>query len=153
MHQSLGLKTISSVIEHSLTPDSRHYLGNGLIKASILLFYRRLVSRTNTKFFHQIIHACLAMVISYTIIITCLLLFSCRPIDAAWMRMNPMYTKTFTCIDVPATARASALINVIFDFIITALPLLFLSQLQIQRKQKLAISALFALGFLSVLPG
>ncbi|KAF2272788.1 uncharacterized protein EI97DRAFT_196094 [Westerdykella ornata] len=69
-------------------------------------------------------------------------IFQCVPRQKIW---NP--TLHGRCIDINKTFIATGVINVIDDFIILIIPLVWTWKLQLRLKQKVGVSAIFATGF------
>lgn len=74
-------------------------------------------------------------------------LASCHPFSARW---DPALFQTH-CIDAPRFWEGTSVPNVVTDAVMLALPLPTVWRLHIDTKQKIALSAVFALGSLSVL--
>ncbi len=119
-------------------------------KVSILLFYRRVLSRTSGKLFHWVNNGSLAFVILYSTILFFQAAFLCRPVQAFWLRYsrNPPYTVSFKCANEGAAMISYATINAVSDFWIAAIPLFFLQRIQMPQRQKWALAGLFGLGFM-----
>ncbi|OQD90411.1 hypothetical protein PENANT_c001G08835 [Penicillium antarcticum] len=76
------------------------------------------------------------------LIFTFIISASCRPVAKQWdMSVEG------TCIDTVSFYYALAGTNLGFDILVIILPLPVLWKLQLQRKQKLVLTAIFALGF------
>jgi hypothetical protein len=86
------------------------------------------------------------LIISNTIIFNLLgflEIFQCMPRKKIWN-----LTIKGRCIDINKTFVATAVIDVIDDFIILIIPLVWAWKLQLRPKQKIGVSAIFATGFL-----
>ena len=70
-------------------------------------------------------------------------IFQCRPRKKIW---NPMMAGT--CININQTFVATGVINVVDDWVILILPLVWTWKLQLRTKQKIGVSLIFATGFL-----
>ncbi|RPA86430.1 hypothetical protein BJ508DRAFT_133751 [Ascobolus immersus RN42] len=115
----------------------------GLIRASILLFYRRLFGPTHPT--HQLlVRILLALLIPATIIFSCLSALMCTPIQAAW---NP-WERAGTCKDMfyQKFVMAMYATSLAFDVIILLLPLRAVWQLQLPNKQKLGVAVMLLCG-------
>ncbi|KAL1649610.1 hypothetical protein SLS58_001667 [Diplodia intermedia] len=126
-----------------------YMLITSLVKISILMFYRRLSEGSVTRSWVWTVRVFIAFVILYGIVFTLMLFVDCRPMHAFWYRMDPAWAATndHTCIDEGADFIASAVISVVTDAAVCILPLLVVRRLQMPRKQKWALGALFAVGF------
>ena len=72
---------------------------------------------------------------------TALIVFECRPVDAAWALGVPG-----NCINMNVALVVMAGFNVLTDFITLGLPLPRLWQLQTSRTRKLQLMGIFLLG-------
>lgn len=70
-------------------------------------------------------------------------IFQCTPRRKIW---NPMMEGT--CININQTFVATGVINVVDDWAILILPLVWTWKLQLRMKQKIGVSLIFATGFL-----
>lgn len=78
---------------------------------------------------------------SFAGIILCI--FPCKPVHRLWDQTLPG-----TCISPMVPGAISAVGNLVSDLIVLALPMLGVRNLQMRRKKKIAVSAVFAMGFL-----
>ncbi|OJD34100.1 uncharacterized protein BKCO1_25000126 [Diplodia corticola] len=126
-----------------------YMLITALVKISILIFYRRLSKGTFTTSWMWTVRIFILFVASLAVSFTILLCVGCRPLDAFWHKMDFIWAlqNNYTCIDEAANFITYAVINVITDAAVCILPLLVVSRLQMPRKQKWAVGALFGIGF------
>jgi hypothetical protein len=119
-------------------------------KISILLFYRRLTDRVSTRF-QWILYGVIAFVACCCIAGFITMLVGCRPIHAYWMQVDPVWlaenTGKFTCYDEAAYIVFIATISMITDFLVCILPMSLFLRLQMYWKRKLALAAIFGVGF------
>ncbi|KAK9413938.1 putative Extracellular membrane protein CFEM domain-containing protein [Seiridium unicorne] len=110
-----------------------------LAKSSLIFFYLRVFpGRT----FRNVSYAVLGFTIVSSLIITFLTGFSCRPVALFWNKD----IKHGTCLDVTALAYANSGFAVAQDFLILALPLSMLPNLQIKLGRKLGVAFMVLLG-------
>ena len=121
-----------------------------LTKVSILLFYLRVLSRTQEKLVRWIIIGTLVFVVVYSMMIFFGYGFNCNPPKAAWMLYVSAWTKThkFKCGSVSKWPMFSVITNCLTDYWITLLPLAFIGRLNLQSRQKKGLLVLFGAGFL-----
>jgi len=112
------------------------------IKISILLLYLRLFGIRRT--FRIIVYVLEALVICWCISILFVSIFQSSPIKYLW---TPDLTNAHH-INFTAYLVGLAVPNVVMDFAILVLPLSIVWQLQISRKRKVALSAIFLVGTL-----
>ncbi len=122
----------------------------GCIKSSMLLFYNRVLAGTSGRAFRYVIFSTLAFVVMYSIACFMVQIFNCSPVDSYWLRYsrNPPYTREYKCLSEEGGMVQYGVINVITDIWITLLPLFFIRRIQMPRRQRWALAALFGLGFL-----
>jgi hypothetical protein len=119
-------------------------------KISILLFYRRLSSGTVSNGFLYSVYAAIAFVAVYYFIFMINLFVGCQPIEAFWLQANPSWQGKYECINEAANLIAAAVISVIQDFLACGMPMVLFWKLRIPFRQKIALAAIFGVGFLSV---
>ncbi len=131
-----------------------YVIGITLIKISVLLFYRRLSVKFSRAF---LIATWIGIIynILYIFAFGLTLLLLCRPLHSYWDAFNPIWAAThhFHCGSEGASLPASSALSVAGDLYSTLLPLILVYYLELPRKQKIALYALFALGFMAVAAG
>jgi hypothetical protein len=124
---------------------------SGLIKVSILLFYRRLGARVVSSTFRWVTWASICSIIAYTIVFLLMLCLGCRPFVAYWERDD--ITKLFSgdfkfhCIDEGALMVSASIISTVQDLITTTLPAFLYWNIRIPIRQKVLLFAIFAIGY------
>jgi hypothetical protein len=127
------------------------------IKLSVLLFYRRLVSRTTSFNYKIAIWSAMAFIVLYTVAFTLELFLACRPFNGFWNRYNLTVLQndpgSVHC-QSPRTAFVSATIagalSVFSDWFSVMLPAVLLLQHNISVQRKLGLMIIFALGYMLV---
>jgi hypothetical protein len=107
---------------------------------SLVLFYLEIF---NLRSFRIIAYTFLAGIVVNSIIIFFLTIFICNPVDSFWDR-----NKKGTCLDLQGIAYANSACAIAQDFTLMFLPLFFLRRLQMQRRRKIAVGIMFAIGAL-----
>jgi hypothetical protein len=123
---------------------------SGLIKISILLFYRRLSSRVVSKRFRWATWITISFIAAYTIALTLAPIFGCDPISAFWDQAN--YNKLisgykYRCFDEGADVFSASVISTVQDLITAILPTFLYWNLRIPVRQKIALFGIFAIGY------
>ncbi|RHZ73302.1 hypothetical protein CDV55_103514 [Aspergillus turcosus] len=134
--------------EENVVPFSRIQYAGGPVyilallgfKVSLLASYLRIGGFVRA--YRMVIMAVIAACVCNQLVFTFVLCFGCRPIAKQWDFSIPG-----TCIDTLASYYALAGTSLAFDCIIIALPLPVLITLQLHRRQKAVLVALFGLGF------
>jgi hypothetical protein len=125
-------------------------VATGLVKISILLFYRRLSSRAVSKTFVWVTWASIAFIVAYSIALTLAPILGCNPISAFWDQVNiikQLQGYEFHCFDEGADVFAASIISCAQDLLTAVLPTFLYWNLQIPIRQKLALFGIFALGY------
>jgi hypothetical protein len=121
-------------------------------KISILLFYRRLAVGSYSKGFLWAVRAGILFNFCYCFGFIFYIAFMCNPPDAYWQQFSTTWDKrNWKCANEQISVPLSGALSVVGDFYATLLPGLLLRSLQMPKKQKLFLYALFATGFLSAL--
>jgi rhodopsin domain-containing protein len=132
--------------------EALYVFSTGLVKVSILLFYRRLVTGTVSISFKWAVRGCIFSVAAYMITFETTLIFGCRPISSYWNEVDPlwrvMHTGTYMCLNEPATLFAANITSILQDFLTFLMPLLLFQKLQLPPRQKFLLGAVFSVGFL-----
>ncbi|KAI4637614.1 uncharacterized protein J4E88_002084 [Alternaria novae-zelandiae] len=129
-----------------------YIVAGGMIKISILLFYRRLDSRSITKSFRIATWLNIVAIAIFSIAFVIVLFTACTPFTAFWYQFD--ITKQLTgyayhCwIDEAADLLSASIISAVQDAIAAFLPTILYWNLHIPRRQKIALGAIFALGYL-----
>ena len=125
-------------------------VSTSLIKISILCFYRRITNGSISKTYVYIVWIFIAFVIAYGISFTLAIVFTCSPVpgfwhlfDITWRMKNEM-----TCHDEGVVIVAVVVISTVQDFVICALPIVLVWNLQISRRQKAALIGIFGMGLM-----
>ncbi|KAF3037464.1 hypothetical protein E8E12_002512 [Didymella heteroderae] len=127
-------------------------LAGGLVKVSILLFFRRLGSRGVSKTFRVITWAAIGIQIASTIAFFVCPFFVCRPISAYWEQSDVVKIiqgVKFNCYDEGAAVVAAGVVSTVQDVITALLPNFIYWKAQIPFRQKAALMGIFAIAYLA----
>lgn len=125
-------------------------VATGLIKISILLFYRRLSARAVSNGFRWVTWICIGFIAAYSIAFTIVPIFGCQPIDAFWNQVDfikRVMGYEYKCFNEGADVFAAAVISAVQDLITAILPTFIYWNLQIPLRQKMALFGIFAIGY------
>jgi hypothetical protein len=124
-----------------------YYVCVAVTKIAILLLYIRIAAGNTLRTLIKIMMA-------FTVLsaLGCVLasIFQCTPIHKAWAVSPNVLGK---CINVSALFYAQAGLDIVQDCIIYVLPMRMLYQIQIPRRQKIALMFVFAIGGFVVVTG
>ncbi|OJD32256.1 uncharacterized protein BKCO1_3900041 [Diplodia corticola] len=119
----------------------------GLIKISILLFYRRIGAVK--PWFRTTINLNIGFIACYTLAFALALPFECTPIAAYWLKADPRWTAAhpdYRCVDEGAKQVIAAALSALQDLTACVLPMALFWDLRISPRSKLALSFVFGLG-------
>jgi len=126
-----------------------YLLSSGLIKLSILLFYRRITQRASSKTFHTIVTVMIAFQAATTTVWFFLTVFSCYPVTTYWTRFDlaspPAHYACHLDGEVPLITMSG--IAIAQDFICASLPFLILRHLKVTKRQRNALFCTFSVAF------
>lgn len=118
------------------------------IKVSVLFFYKRVVRGKISSTYTWIMQAAIGVQVLF--LASCLgtVCTSCRPVRAYWLREDPAWAATheYTCLNGQDALFSMAVISVVQDLVATFLPFHLISQLQLPRRQKIALYVTFMGG-------
>ncbi|KAL6154868.1 hypothetical protein ACJQWK_00888 [Exserohilum turcicum] len=133
-----------------LTIEVLFVVGTGLVKVSILLFFRRLGSRGTSKAFRITTWVAIGFQVASTITFFISPLVGCRPISAYWEQSNVINIalgKKFNCNQEGAAMAAAGVISTVQDVICALLPNFIYWKAKIPFRQKAALMAIFATAY------
>ncbi|KAI9652821.1 MAG: hypothetical protein M1831_006346 [Alyxoria varia] len=123
-------------------------LALGLVKLSVLLFYRRIFCGRTFDICSKLL---IALVSLWALLFTFLHLFQCgTQFHAIW---GPLDERLKLCLDVTPITEAMAITDVVTDGFILILPVPMVLRLQMSRPRKVSIICIFLLGGLAVAAG
>lgn len=117
----------------------------------MLLFYRRLVAGTYSKTFERLVWVAIFFIVAYTITFFVLVMITCVPTSAIWLRYSLGWTGTYYCAPQSSSVAVSQLsgaLSVVTDFYSVVLPGMLITKIRISRRQKIGLLFIFGLGFL-----
>ena len=126
-------------------------IASSLIRASILLFYRRLADSTVSRTFYLATWASLVFVFLYTALFAVLGVLGCRPVSAFWDKYNIIKLSQGyhgTCGDEATGVMISTIIGAVQDFITTTMPAVLCWKLHVSFRERMVLTTVFAVGYL-----
>lgn len=115
----------------------------GFTKAAILLLYLRVFTAPQVR---TIIIVTIVVTAAYILAFTLTVVFHCTPVSFGWNGWSGEFRGR--CINFNAFAWAHAIINIIFDIFIIALPIPELLKLHLSRRKLTHLILMFSVGFL-----
>lgn len=109
----------------------------GLTKTAILVQYKRVFA---TRTFQIWCWVAIGIIVTYTIVTIFTSIFICVPVSSFWT------LEEGRCINRFASWFANAAVNLVTDLLIIILPMPMIRRLKLQRRQKIALMSIFAIG-------
>lgn len=109
--------------------------------AILLLFWRIFVD----KRFRLMVWFCVGFLTTHGLVFLFLVIFQCDPIRSVWDKTVPA-----TCMKLKAISAAGAILAIVEDLVILALPIREVFKLQLTFKKKVAVCFIFSVGSLWV---
>ena len=122
----------------------------GLIKVSILLFFRRLGSRGVSNAFRITTWVAIGFTIASSITFFISPLAGCRPLSSYWEQsdvINIALGVKFNCVDEGAAVTAAGVVSTVQDVITALLPNWIYWKAQMPFRQKAELMAIFATAY------
>ena len=123
---------------------------SGLIKISILLFYRRLSSRAISRTFRWATWISIYFIAAYSIAFAIVPIFICTPISAFWDQVDFIKLAQgyeYKCLDEGTDIFVAAIVSTAQDLLTAMLPTILYWNLQIPLRQKMALFGIFGIGY------
>ncbi|KAJ5118996.1 hypothetical protein N7448_010705 [Penicillium atrosanguineum] len=112
-----------------------------MTKISICCFYLRIFP---DRQFRAITCMVIGLNVSYLIAFILISVFQCRPLDGAWLHWDG--EGNYKCNHINAQGWSAAIINMVLDIIVMALPLRQLYHLNLSVRKKVYVMCMFGLG-------
>jgi hypothetical protein len=131
-------------------------VASGLIKVSILLFFRRISSRAVSRLFAWASWFCIGFIITTTVPFMLIPMFGCQPISAFWDQADIVKILNgyqFHCFNEGVDVLVATVISAVQDLLAAVLPTFLYWNLRIPVRQQLALFGIFAIGYGAVALG
>lgn len=119
-----------------------------LLKLSILFFLLRLFPRVITQ---RLLKATIAFDLLYGAAFVIAGIFQCQPISFYWTSWDKNPTTRGKCININALNWSNAIIGIILDVWMLAIPLYEVFHLRLSLRKKISVALMFFVGTLYVL--
>ena len=116
-----------------------YYITVGLTKIAILLLYLRLIPQRS---YRVVIYIFIAFVTGTVLASVLANIFQCNPVAFAWNKE----IEGGTCFNQTALYYSNAALDIFQDIFIYCLPLRVIYDLQVPKRQKVALGVIFAIG-------
>ncbi|KAH8728096.1 hypothetical protein GQ44DRAFT_579113, partial [Phaeosphaeriaceae sp. PMI808] len=123
---------------------------SGLIKLSVLLFYRRLSSRAVSPAYLWAIRVTMLFVVVYTLLFFVFTVFMCHPISAFWDQSMLRRGYHYSCLNEGEIFLSNGIISTIQDVFVTVLPAILCWNIQMPLPRKVALFGLFGISYTTI---
>jgi hypothetical protein len=121
-----------------------------LTKVSVLLFFRRLVDRSYSKWITYAIWLAVAFTIAYFFAFTLFLIFACTPTQASWKSLDLTWKKPYHCVDREVVDTLVGSLSVFSDLYAMLIPIYIVSKLKMQMSRKIVLYIVFCCGLVVI---
>lgn len=136
--------------KYVLAIETTFCVASGLIKVSILLFYKRLGARAVSNTYRWAIRLTIAFITAYSIAFALVPIFGCQPISAFWDQSDIFKVASgykYKCFNEGVDVFCACIISTAQDLLTAILPTFLYWNLQIPVRQKIALFCIFAIGY------
>lgn len=122
----------------------------GLVKISILLFFRRLGDRGVSKAFRITTWCAIGSIVVSTIAFTLAALLGCIPLEATWEQVNELKIASgfkYRCGNEGVSITAAGVVSTFQDVVSALLTNFIYWKAQIPLRQKAALMCIFAISY------
>jgi hypothetical protein len=115
-------------------------------KISVLLFFRRLGSKSYCRTLSWAINGGVLFIIAYWLAFFFFFIFACDPVEAAWKSMNVTWPVRYKCVSKKIADPLNGILSVFTDIYAIAITVVILSQLSLPRSRKAMLYIVFGCG-------
>lgn len=124
--------------------DTLFYFWNiAMLKVVLVLFYMRIFQE---PLIQRLLRCTMVVLVLFIVIFQLVVIFQCEPIAYYWKRWDGNHKGK--CLDVDAIGWTNAMIGILLDLWMLAIPLSQLRHLQLSWRKKLGIGTMFFIGTL-----
>ncbi|KAB8254856.1 hypothetical protein BDV32DRAFT_142559 [Aspergillus pseudonomiae] len=135
----------------ALAMEMLYVIGSGLVRTSVLLFYRRMGFRSISRGFMLATWISIYSVVGYSVAFLAVIFGSCQPLHAYWNQIDPLWRESHTweCYNEAAHIIVATVVALIQDAVVTTLPAILCWNLRISFREKIALGSIFVVGYLT----
>lgn len=112
-----------------------------MLKLCLLFFYLRVFPAKGVK---RLLWGTIALSTLWGVLFSFIAMFQCRPISFFWTNWDGLHAGH--CLDVNTITTSHAIISIVLDFWILAIPMWQLRKLQMHWKKKVSVGFMFTIG-------
>jgi hypothetical protein len=134
---------ITNFVRYLYALEILYFLQIALLKLTLLFFFLRIFPKPLIR---RLLWTTIAFNVLCGTAFVIAAIFQCRPISFYWTKWDK--ESSGKCIDVNGLAWTNAIISIVLDVWILALPLFEVFQLQLSWRKKLSVTVMFCVGTL-----
>lgn len=140
---TLEFDQVTAFLKWFFVVEMLYFTNVTFLKLALLAFYHYIFPGPKVR---KVIWATAVVTICYGISFIVTGIFQCRPIKFYWESWDQEHDGR--CIDIHALGWAHAVINIVLDIWMLAIPLQQVTQLQLPWKKKIGVALMFGVGTL-----
>lgn len=141
---TLSFDTITAFVKWFYVIEVLYFFNVAMLKLSLLFFFLRIFPAKPIK---RLLWATIAFDIAFGITFIIAAIFQCTPIRVYWEKWDGEHVNG-KCVNVNALGWANAVISIVLDIWMLALPLWQVLQLKLAWKKKVSVAMMFFVGTL-----
>ncbi|CAI6332381.1 unnamed protein product [Periconia digitata] len=138
---TLEPKNIYLIVQYTWLTEIFWFLAIGFTKLSFLFMYLRVFPKQKLR---KVIYGFMGLIGLHTLIFTVIISVNCLPVTYIWESWDGEHTGK--CINLNVFVWSHAIIDIVFDVTIFALPIPELIRLNMSLKKRIMIVAMFSVG-------
>ncbi|KAE8830382.1 hypothetical protein HRS9139_07006 [Pyrenophora teres f. teres] len=138
---TVSFDQITNFVKYLYALEILYFLQLALLKLTLLFFFLRIFPKTIIK---RLLWATIGFNVLNGIAFIIVAVFQCQPISFYWTKWD--LEGTGKCVDINGLAWTSAIISIVLDIWMLALPLYEVFQLQLSWRKKLSVAVMFCVG-------
>jgi hypothetical protein len=140
---TVGFDQITNFVRYLYALEILYFMQVALLKLTLLFFFLRIFPKPTIR---RLLWATVAFNCLNGAAFTIVAIFQCRPISFYWTKWDK--EGSGQCIDINALAWSNAIISIVLDVWMLALPLFEVFHLQLSWRKKLSVAVMFCVGTL-----
>lgn len=138
---TVSFEQITNFVRYLYALEILYFIQIALLKLTLLFFFLRIFPKPIIR---RILWATIAFNCLNGLAFTLVAIFQCRPISFYWTKWDK--EGSGQCIDINGLAWTNAIISIVLDIWMLALPLFEVFHLQLSWRKKLSVAVMFCVG-------
>jgi hypothetical protein len=140
---TVSFEQITNFVRYLYALEILYFIQVALLKLTLLFFFLRIFPKPTIR---RLLWATVAFNCLNGVAFTFAAIFQCRPISFYWTKWDQ--EGSGQCIDINGLAWTNAIISIVLDVWMLALPLFEVFHLQLSWRKKLSVAVMFCVGTL-----